>query len=102
MSEDAIVEAHIDSEIRDKAEKVLQEAGMTIPELMRLVLTRTAEDGTVPYGLQGEDPGYDQWFREQVQEALDEPGPFLSHDEANREMAEYKADLIKKHGLTGT
>lgn len=102
MSEDATVEAHIDSEIRDKAEKVLQEAGMSIADFMRLALTRTAEDGAVPYGLQGEDPGYDAWFREQVQEALDEPGPFLSHDEVNREMAEYKAELVKKHGLTGT
>lgn len=102
MSEDVLIETHIDADIRDRAEKVLTEAGMTIPDLVRLAITRTAEDGSVPYGLQGEDPGYDAWFREQVQEALDDPGTRLTHEEVNRQMAEYKAELIRKQSKTGT
>lgn len=94
MSEDAIVKTHIDAGIRDRAEKVLRDAGMTIPDLLRLALTRTAEDGTVPFGLQGEDPGYDAWFREQVQEALDDPGPHLSSEEVERHFAKRRASLL--------
>lgn len=99
MPEDAIVKTHIDAGIRDRAEKVLRDAGMTIPDLLRLALTRTAEDGTVPYGLQGEDPGYDAWFREQVQEALDDPRPPLSDEEVSEHMAKVRRELAIKMGL---
>jgi DNA-damage-inducible protein J len=103
MSEDALVETRIDSDIRDRAEKVLQAAGMTIPDLVRLALTRTAEDGEVPYGLStGDDPEYDAWFRAQVQEALDDPGPYLTAEEAEAEMAAFKAELLKTLPKTGT
>lgn len=33
-----------------------------------------------------DDPGYDAWFRRQVQEALDDPAPFIPHDEAMRQI----------------
>ena len=103
MSEDALVQAQINSDIRDRAEKVLQDAGMTIPDLLRLALTRTAEYGEVPYGLSSaDDPEYDAWFRAQVQEALDDPGPYLTAEEAEVEMAAFKADLLKKLPKTGT
>jgi hypothetical protein len=29
---------------------------------------------------------HDEWFRRKVQEALDDPGPLLSHDEVMSEM----------------
>lgn len=43
---------------------------------------------------QAED--YDRWFREQVQQALDDPRPALSHDEA---MAKLEAMLKEKRML---
>lgn len=99
MSDDAIIETRIDADLRDRAEKVLQEAGMTISDLVRLAITRTAEDGTLPFGLQGEDPGYDTWFREQVQEALDDPRPPLSNEEVEEHMAKVRRELAQKMGV---
>lgn len=99
MSDEAIIETRIDADLRDRAEKVLRQSGMTIPDLVRLAITRTAEDGTVPFGLQGGEPGYDAWFREQVQEALDDPRPSLSNEEAREHMAKIRRELAQKMGM---
>lgn len=40
--------------------------------------------------------GYDSWFREQVQQALNDPRPAIQHDEA---MAKLEAMLKKKRML---
>ena len=93
MSEDVIVEAQIDSEIRDRAEQVLTSMGMTLPDLIRLTVTQVADDGTLPQGL---DLEYDEWVRQQVQEALDDPGPYLTSEEVERHMDRVKADVAKK------
>lgn len=99
MSDEAIIETRIDADLRDRAEKVLRQSGMTIPDLVRLAITRTAEDGTVPFGLQGEEPGYDAWFREQVQEALDDLRPSLSNEEVREHMAKIRRELAQKMGM---
>src|ERR1700710_688778 len=39
---------------------------------------------------------YDKWFREQVQEALDDPRPPISSEEVERRMDAKKAALRKK------
>jgi len=93
MSENVIVAAHIDSEIRDRAERVLEPMGITLPDLIRLAVTQVADDGTLPQGL---DLEYDAWVRQQVQEALDDPSPTFSHEEVQRYMAEVKADVARK------
>ena len=93
MSEDVVVAAHIDSEIRDRAEKVLDHIGMTLPELIRLAVTQVADDGALPQGL---DLEYDAWVRQQVQEALDDPSPTFSHEEVQLHMDQVKADVARK------
>jgi hypothetical protein len=45
---------------------------------------------------------YDRWFREQVQESLDDPGPNVPHPQVQQEMAEKKAALRRKIARTGT
>ena len=95
MSEDVIVEAHIDPDIRDRASKILENVGLTVSDALRIMLTRTVEQGALPAGLE-EDPEYDAWVREQVQEALDDPSPGIPHEKANREMAEFKAEVMRK------
>lgn len=39
---------------------------------------------------------YDKWFREQVQESLDDPRPNVPHAQVQQEMAEKKAALRKR------
>jgi len=96
MSEETIVrtEFEIDSEVRDRAEQVLLDAGLTIPDLLRAAIERTAEMGAVPYDLRPADPEYDTWVRQEILAAMEEEGPFLTHEEVNREMDAYKAKLL--------
>ncbi|MBB0082379.1 type II toxin-antitoxin system RelB family antitoxin, partial [Burkholderia cepacia] len=39
---------------------------------------------------------YDKWFREQVQESLDDPRPNVPHAQVQQEMAAKKAALRKR------
>ncbi|MFM0140446.1 type II toxin-antitoxin system RelB family antitoxin [Caballeronia grimmiae] len=39
---------------------------------------------------------YEKWFREQVQESLDDPRPNVPHAQVQKEMAEKKAALRRK------
>jgi DNA-damage-inducible protein J len=93
MSDDVHVGIEIDSEIRDRAEKALGHAGLTLPEYLRLAVTQVADDGALP---QGVDLEYDAWVRQMVQEALDDPSPLLSSEEVERHMAEVRADVARK------
>jgi hypothetical protein len=40
-----------------------------------------------------ESAAYDKWFRAQVQEALDDPRPAVSHEEVKKEFAALRADI---------
>jgi hypothetical protein len=44
---------------------------------------------------------YDKWFREQVQESLDDPRPNVPHTQVQQEMAKKKAALRKRIARTG-
>lgn len=97
MSEDVIVEAHIDSEIRDRAEKVLKNSGMTMPEYIQLVVARVAEDGVIPTGIVP-DPEYEAWVRAEIEEALKDESPGIPAEEVEAEFARKRAELLAKLG----
>lgn len=97
MSEDTTVrtEFEIDSEVRDRAEKVLESTGMTMPEYLQLAVTRMAEQGALPAGLEP-DLEYDAWVKQEILAAMEEDGPFFTTEEVNRHMDEVKADVARK------
>ena len=97
MSEDTTVrtEFEIDSEVRDRAEKVLESTGMTMPEYLQLAVTRMAEQGALPVGLEP-DLEYDAWVKQEILAAIEEDGPFFTTEEVNRHMDEVKADVARK------
>ena len=43
-----------------------------------------------------EAAAYDQWFRSQVQAALDDPRPSILHEEVSARWAKQRAQLLKK------
>jgi len=47
--------------------------------------------------LTAEKLAYDTWFRAKVQEALDDPRPPISHEEARARMEKLKAELLARH-----
>lgn len=95
MASNALVQTRIDSDIRDRASAVLESVGMTVSDAVRILLTRTANEGAVPF-TPVHDAAYDAWFRAKVQEALDDPRPPISHEEAKRRMAKRRAATMAK------
>lgn len=45
-----------------------------------------------------EAAAYDKWFREQVQEAIDDPRPSIPHEQVKAEWAAERAELLKRAG----
>ena len=96
MADNALVQVRIDPAIRDKASEVLARSGLTVSDLVRILLTRTANDNAIPSGLVAEDPEYDAWFRAQVQKAIDDTRPRVSSEEAERRMGKLKAKILRR------
>ena len=51
MAANALVQTRIDAEIRDRASAVLGNMGLTVSDAVRILLTRTANEGALPLEL---------------------------------------------------
>ncbi len=78
----------IDEDVKTRAAAALEGVGLTLSDAVRILLTRVAKEGGLPPGLTVSEETYDDWFRRKVQEALDDPGPGMPHEEAMREINE--------------
>ncbi|SEK08624.1 MULTISPECIES: type II toxin-antitoxin system RelB/DinJ family antitoxin [unclassified Variovorax] len=81
MAASALIQARIDAEVKERATEVLGNIGLTVPDVVRIVLTRVAREGALPPGLTVNEEAHDAWFRAKVQEALDDPRLALSHEQ---------------------
>lgn len=79
MPSNALVQTRIDSEIRDRAAEVLESMGLTVSDAVRILLTRTANEGAPPLELLSSTEAHDAWFRSKVMQALDDSRPDLDH-----------------------
>ena len=95
MAANALVQTRIDEDIRDRASAVLESQGMTVSEAVRILLTRTANEGALPF-TPANSEAYDAWFRAKVQEALDDPRPRISMGEVDRRAEVRRAKLLAK------
>ena len=85
----------IDEDVKTRAAAALESVGLTLSDAVRILLTRVAKEGGLPPGLTVTEETYDDWFRRKVQEALDDPGPLLSHEDAMREMNELIRNRVR-------
>jgi DNA-damage-inducible protein J len=81
------VQTRIDSSVKDRAGAVLDQMGLTVSDAVRILLTRIANEGTLPAGLTTDAAAHDIWFRARVQEALDDPRPAMSHEDVEAHFA---------------
>ena len=90
-----MLHVRVDETLKAEASAALATVGLTLSDAVRILLTRVAAEGGLPPGLTTEPEAYDAWFRAKVQEALDDPGPGVPHDEA---MAEIRQMLDQEFG----
>lgn len=101
MPANALVQTRIDAEVRDRASAVLENMGLTVSDAVRILLTRTANEGALPLELLSGSEAHDAWFRTKVLEALNDTRPDVSGDEVEahfagrRAMARLKTDAGK-------
>ena len=81
MAANALVQTRIDPNVKERAAAVLAGIGLTLSDVVRIVLTRTANEGELPFALQNNTAEHDAWFRAKVQKALKDPAPDISHEE---------------------
>jgi DNA-damage-inducible protein J len=51
MATNAVVRSRISAEVKEKATAVLEEMGLTVSDVVRIVLTRVAKDEALPFDL---------------------------------------------------
>ncbi|MFZ5693285.1 MAG: type II toxin-antitoxin system RelB/DinJ family antitoxin [Pseudomonadota bacterium] len=91
MAGNALVQTRIDADIRDRASAVLESMGLTVSDAVRILLTRTANEGALPLELVTNSDAHDAWFRAKVLEALEDTQPDVSDDHAEAHFAGKRA-----------
>ena len=98
MVANALVQTRIDAEVKERATAVLDNIGLTVSDVMRIVLTRVAKEGALPAGLIVDAAAHDAWFRAKVQEALDDPRPAVPHENVEAHFSKRRAAAMRKAG----
>ena len=66
MPANALVQTRIDPAVKERAAAVLGELGITVSDAVRILLTRTANEGALPFALVANAAEHDAWFRAKV------------------------------------
>ena len=96
MPANALVQTRIDSAVKERAAAVLEELGITVSDAVRILLTRTANEGALPFAPTANTAAHDAWFRAKVQEALDDPRPAIPHEAVKARFAKRRAEALRK------
>ena len=98
MPANALVQTRIDPEVKERAAAVLGEMGITVSDAVRILLTRTANEGALPFSLSRNSAEHDAWFRARVQEALDDKRPAVAHERVEADFEKRRAAAFGKSG----
>jgi DNA-damage-inducible protein J len=96
MPANALVQTRIDPDVKERAAAVLGELGITVSDAVRILLTRTANEGALPFSLAKAEPGHDAWFRARVQEALDDARPATPQAKVEARFAKRRKASLQK------
>ncbi len=96
MASNALVQTRIDADVKDRATAVLEGMGLTVSDAVRILLTRTANEGTLPLELVSNSDAHDTWFRAKVLQALADQRPDIEEAEAEARFAERRAAAFRK------
>lgn len=96
MASNALVQTRIDSEVKERASAVLENMGLTVSDAVRILLTRTANEGALPLELLSNSEAHDAWFRTKVREALEDTRPDVADANVEAHFAERRAAAFRK------
>lgn len=96
MAANALVQTRIDPEVKERAAAVLGELGITVSDAVRILLTRTANEGALPFALAQNAAEHDAWFRAKVREALEDTRPAIPHKQVEAHFAQRRASALLK------
>lgn len=96
MPANALVQTRIDPAVKERAAAVLGELGITVSDAVRILLTRTANEGALPFALAANAAEHDAWFRAKVQQALDDKRPAVPHKQVEAHFARRRAKALRK------
>ncbi|HEY9137875.1 MAG TPA: type II toxin-antitoxin system RelB/DinJ family antitoxin [Terriglobus sp.] len=96
MPANALVQTRVDADVKERATLVLEKLGITVSDAVRILLTRTANEGSLPFTPLATTEAYDAWFRAKVQEALDDPRTTIPHNSVKAHFAKRRAEARAK------
>lgn len=96
MPANALIQTRIDAKVKARASAVLETMGLTVSDVVRILLTRTAREGALPFELVADPKTYDAWFRAKVREALEDPRPDIADEDVEAEFAARRAVIQKQ------
>lgn len=96
MPANALVQTRIDPVVKERAAVVLEEQGITVSDAVRILLTRTANEGVLPFTQANNAAAHDMWFRAKVQEAMDDPRPAIPYEKVEAHFASRRAAAHRK------
>jgi len=96
MPATALVQTRIDPALKERAAAVLDTMGLTASDAVRILLTRIANDGAVPFSLATDPTEHDAWFRAKVQQALQDPRPAVPQANVEAHFAKRRAAALRK------
>ena len=92
----SMVHIRVDGNVKTKAAAALATMGLTVSDAVRILLTRTANEGALPFTLTTNAAEHDAWFRAKMQEALDDPRPAIPHKEVKAHFAKRRTAALRK------
>lgn len=96
MASNALVQTRIDAEVKERATAVLENMGLTVSDAVRILLTRTANEGALPIELISTSEAHDAWFRAKVLEALEDARPDVEDADATIHFSAQRAAAPRK------
>ena len=96
MPANALIQARIDPAVKKRAAAILGKMGITVSDAVRILLTRTATEGALPFSLAHHAAEHDAWFKAKVQEALDDTRPAIANKKVEAYFAKRRAAALRK------
>lgn len=96
MVANSVVQARIDEQTKIQASEVLDQVGLSVSDVIRILLTRIANEGSLPPSFVTNEKVHDEWFKAKVQEALRDSRSSIAHECVEEDIGKRKAELMAK------